>query len=150
MERFIRVTDENVADAGKVHSSSWQQSHRSFCSPEFVARHTPERQARFLLHEMEAGKQVYLLEADGEPVGVVSLCGNLIENLYIAPDKQNQGYGTKLLHFAIARCDGTPTLWILDNNDGARRLYERNGFKLTGTSKRLTDALCEMEMAHTP
>ncbi len=45
-------------------------------------------------------------------------------------------------------CEGVPTLWILDNNDGARRLYERNGFVLTGESKRLSDTLSEMEMIY--
>ena len=47
------------------------------------------------------------------PVGVVSVKECLIEDLYILPDKQKMGYGTKLLRFAIEQCTGIPTLWIL-------------------------------------
>ena len=131
MERIVPVTRENVDAAAAVHSSSWQESHRAFCTPEFVARHTPRCQKEYLCVEMAAGKAVWMLEADGNAVGLVSVYESLIENLYVLPEKQNQGYGTKLLHFAITKCKDTPTLWILNNNDGARRLYERNGFALT-------------------
>ena len=71
-----------------------------------------------------------LVEED--PVGIVSVTRGLIEDLYILPDKQNMGYGTKLLQYAIEQCTDTPTLWILENNTGAERLYSRRGFKKTG------------------
>ncbi|MBQ7784967.1 MAG: GNAT family N-acetyltransferase [Clostridia bacterium] len=148
MEKFTAVTGENVMSAASIHAISWQESHKSFCTPEFVAKHTPERQENYLRSEMEAGKRIWLLKADDVPVGIVSIRGNLIENLYVHPAYQRQGYGTKLLRFAMEQCEDAPTLWILNNNDGARRLYERNGFVLTGESKRLSDTLCEIEMAY--
>lgn len=148
MEKFTAVTGENVMSAASIHAISWQESHKSFCTPEFVAKHTPERQENYLRSEMEAGKRIWLLKADDVPVGIVSIRGNLIENLYVHPTYQRQGYGTKLLRFAMEQCEDAPTLWILNNNDGARRLYERNGFVLTGESKRLSDTLCEIEMAY--
>ena len=146
---FVPVSEENVALAAEVHSVSWRESHKSFCSEVFVAQHTSERQERYLRGEMTEGKRIWLLEDEGGAVGLVSVHGSLIENLYVAPEKQNQGYGTMLLHFAIDQCEETPMLWILDNNHGARRLYERNGFALTGRSKRLTDTLNEIEMKMT-
>ena len=51
------------------------------------------------------------------------------------PERQNLGYGTKLLQFAIEQCTDTPTLWILENNLRAKRLYERMGFSETGRRK---------------
>ncbi|MBR5288754.1 MAG: GNAT family N-acetyltransferase [Clostridia bacterium] len=147
MACFVAVTDENIEAAARIHAASWQESHRSFCTKEFVAQHTPERQKRYLQEESAAGKQIWLLQENGEYVGLVSVAGGLIENLYVHPVRQRQGYGTMLLRFATAKCKDTPTLWILDNNDGAKRLYERNGFVLTGKQNRLTDTLCEMEMA---
>ena len=143
---FVPVSEENVALAAAVHAASWQKSHKFFCSEEFVAQHTTERQERFLCGEMEAGKRIWLLKDKGGAVGLVSVHGSLIENLYVAPEKQKQGYGTMLLHFAIDQCVEMPTLWILSNNDGARKLYERQGFCLTGKKKQLTNVLYEMEM----
>lgn len=149
MECYLPVTEENIAAAALIHSASWQESHKSFCSPEFVKKHTPLRQEAYLRGEMETGKRIWMLEANGELVGIVSVWESLIENLYVHPARQNCGHGTRLLRFAMEQCVGTPTLWILDNNDGARRLYERNGFALTGRNNQLTDTLSEMEMAYT-
>ena len=138
------VTKDNISAAGLIHSLAWKQSH-GFCSPEFIAAHTPQRQMAYLEREMSAGKTVYML-TDGEPVGIVSVFGSLIENLYVLPEKQNRGYGSRLLDFAISRCGDRPCLWVLSSNEGAIRLYTRRGFKRTGTEKRLNESLAEIEM----
>jgi GNAT superfamily N-acetyltransferase len=80
-------------------------------------------------------------------VGVVSVKGSLIENLYILPEEQRKGYGTKLLFFAMEKCEGTPVLWILGNNSAAYSLYTKYGFKLTGKRNELSDTVYEIEMS---
>lgn len=142
---MVEVTEENLAQAGFIHSESWRESHRSFCPVEFVDRHSPEAQAEYLRREMAAGKQVWML-IDKFPVGIVSVHYSLIENLYVLPGQQRKGYGTRLLDYAIRQCKGKPSLWILDNNLDALRLYERKGFHLTGKKLKLTEQLFEMEM----
>ena len=57
--QFVEVTEQNIADAGCIHSESWKESHRSFCSAEFVEKHTPIAQAEYLRREMNAGKSVF-------------------------------------------------------------------------------------------
>ena len=57
------------------------------------------------------------------------MTNSLIEDLYVLPDMQNMGYGTKLLQYSIDQCADTPTLWILENNSNARRLYQRMGLE---------------------
>jgi len=84
---------------------------------------------------------------EDKPVGIVSVKGNLIEDLYILPDKQNMGYGTKLLQFAVDQCIGKPTLWILENNTNAKRFYLKLGFQETGRIKTVTDGLDEIELS---
>ncbi|MEQ2444135.1 GNAT family N-acetyltransferase [Pseudoflavonifractor sp. CLA-AP-H29] len=143
---FAEVSEADVSEAGYVHAESWKESHRGFCGAEFVARHTPAAQAEYLRREMAAGKRVYMLR-DPHPVGIVSVWGGLIENLYVLPKEQNRGYGTALLQYALARCRGTPTLWILNTNQGAYRLYTRNGFRETGNRKQLNERLSEIELA---
>ena len=94
---------------------------------------------------MANGSRVYML-IDGTPVGIVSVTGSLIEDLYVLPEKQNMGYGTALLQYAIGQCAGKPTLWILENNIGAARLYRRMGFRKTGKTNAITDELNEVEL----
>ena len=144
--KIIKVDEASIAEAGHVHSESWKESHRSFCSAEFVEKHTPAAQVDFLRREMNTGKTIYML-IDNYPVGIVSVYDSLIENLYVLPSEQRKGYGSQLLDYAIRHCSGTPCLWILNNNEGAYRLYTKNGFKETGNRKQLNDILYEMELS---
>ena len=143
--KITKVDEGNIADAGRIHSESWKESHRSFCSVEFVEKHTPAAQADYLRREMNTGKTIYML-IDNYPVGIVSVDGSIIENLYVLPFEQRKGYGSLLLDYAIRHCTGTPSLWILNNNEGAYRLYSMYGFQETGRRKQLNDQLYEIEM----
>lgn len=144
---IVPITEENLTAAAAVHAAAWQISHKSFCDPVFVAKHTPERQAEYLRQEAERGKALWLL-LDPEPIGLVSVGSDVIENLYVLPEKQGQGYGTALLRFAISKCRKTPTLWVLSNNSNAYNWYRRCGFIPTGVEKPLSDALCERELIY--
>ena len=143
--RIIQVDHTTIRQAAAVHSISWKASHRAFCTPEFIEKHTPEQQLEYLQNKMNGGAAVYLL-ADEKPVGIVSVTGSLIEDLYVLPEMQNRGYGTRLLQFAISLCTGVPVLWILENNTGAARLYRRMGFRETGRRNSITNELDEIEM----
>ena len=143
---IVPVDETNLLEAAIVHAISWRESHRSFCSGAFVEQHTPERQREYLREKMAAGSRLYLL-IEEEPVGIVSVTGSLIEDLYVLPDKQNRGYGTRLLRYAMETCTGTPTLWILENNVNAERLYRRMGFRPTGRVHSVPNGLDELEFA---
>ncbi len=139
------VTQSDMMQAAVIHSESWIESHKGICSPEFLAIHTPERQKGYLESEVAKGARLYML-IEEKPVGIVSIQGGLIANLYVLPGEQNKGYGTQLLAFAVENCTESPSLWILNTNDGARRLYERNGFKPTGNIVQHTGGVCELEL----
>ena len=140
------VCDANIRQAAEVHAISWRESHRDICSEEFIAVHTTERQIEYLKSQMKKGAAIYLLSDAGKPVGIVSIRDDVVGDLYVLPDQQGRGYGTQLLRFAIEKCVGTPTLWVLNQNQRAIRLYERNGFRLTGERKELSETLSELQM----
>ena len=143
---IIAVDNTNLLQAAVVHSVSWKESHRSFCSSDFIEMHSPQRQEEYLRHKMANGSKLYML-VEEQPIGIVSVTGCLIEDLYILPDKQNMGFGTKLLRYAMAQCKGIPTLWILENNEDAMRLYRRTGFRPTGKRNSITHGLDEIEFS---
>ena len=145
---IISVDQANLLQAATIHSVSWKESHRSFCTDDFIELHTPDRQREYLNSKMNNGARIYML-VEEEPIGIVSVTHGLIEDLYVLPDMQNMGYGTKLLQYAIEQCTDTPTLWILENNTGAERLYRRMGFKKTGRTNLITVGLNEIEFALT-
>ncbi len=142
---IIPVDQTNLSVAAAVHSRAWQASHRAFCAPDFIEKHTPERQRETLRKKMNGGAELWML-VDEKPVGIVSVTGSLIEDLYVLPEMQNRGCGTELLRFAISRCTDLPVLWILENNTGAERLYRRMGFEETGRRKSVSGGLDEIEL----
>ena len=143
---IISVDVTNLLQAATIHSISWKESHRAFCTPDFIESHTPDRQREYLSSKMNSGTRLYML-VEEKPLGIVSVTHSLIEDLYVLPDMQNMGYGTKLLQYAIDQCTDTPTLWILENNIKAERLYRRMGFKKTGRKNSITGGLDEIEFA---
>lgn len=145
-KKIVPVNENLISAAAVIHSLSWKESHRSFCTPEFTELHSPEHQLEYIKEKIRNGSSFYML-IDSEPVGIVSITGDLIEDLYVLPDRQNRGYGTELLRYAIGLCKGAPSLWILENNDRARRLYLREGFRETGRRNAITEGLDEIEFS---
>ena len=94
---------------------------------------------------MRNGKQLYMLIKE-VPVGIVSIKGSLIENLYVVPSEQHKGYGSELLLFAMKQCKGSPRLWVLNNNEKAQSFYCHHHFHMTGNRHRLSEQLSEWEM----
>ena len=94
-----------------------------------------------------AGGSRFFMLTEERPSGIVSVKGNLIEDLYVLPEFQSRGFGTLLLRYAVAQCTGIPTLWILENNHRAGKLYLREGFRKTGRRNTVTNGLDEIEYA---
>lgn len=142
---ITEVNESNISIAGKIHSESWRESHKSFCSAKFIEKHTPAAQTDYLRTEIKTGKKVYMLTDDIQ-IGIVSVFKNVIENLYILPAYHKKGYGKKLLDHAISLCNDTPKLWVLNVNKNALAFYSKNGFKDTGNKKHLLTGIYEIEM----
>lgn len=144
---FQLVTEANIRVAAEIHAESWRESHKSFCSPAFIKAHTTETQIEYIRKELSQSKVFYLLYLDS-PKGIVSLKGNLIENLYVHPSEQRKGYGTQLLRYVEGLCSDRPTLWVLSNNQSAISFYHQEGYEFTGNRRELRSDLAELEMRH--
>lgn len=59
--------------------------------------------------------------------------------IYVHPDQVGRGVGRALLTESVARCSaaghGRLLLWVLKENDRARRFYERAGFRADGAEE---------------
>ena len=72
---------------------------------------------------------VWVAEVDGRVVGFFSLDGEKLEHLYVHPRWHDQGIGTALLLKARALAPLRLELYTFARNEGARRFYERHGFR---------------------
>jgi GNAT superfamily N-acetyltransferase len=107
----------------------------------------PEEHLPLLAGIIERHEEVWLAEEDSRPLGFLAIersqrdGWDVLEKLYVDPSAQNQGVGAALLEHAKAlRPDGF-VLWVFQKNTGARRFYERHGFRLV----KLTDGADNME-----
>jgi GNAT superfamily N-acetyltransferase len=62
-------------------------------------------------------------------IALIALRKDWIEQLYVLPGAQGQGFGTKLLEVAKGAFDRLQ-LWTFQRNAAARRFYEARGFVL--------------------
>lgn len=79
------------------------------------------------------GGGVYVAVVADAVVGMSALSDDgavrWIDHLYLHPDAVNQGIGTALLHHALTLLAPPVHLYTFQANTGARRFYERFGFR---------------------
>ncbi|MCU1378218.1 MAG: GCN5-related N-acetyltransferase [Acidimicrobiales bacterium] len=93
---------------------------------------------------------MFFVERDGTPVGLAGghPSDDDIElvSMWVAPDARGLGGGDALVQAVLAWAGDAPVrLYVVEGNERARRLYERNGFRPTGeTSVRERDGVVEL------
>jgi GNAT superfamily N-acetyltransferase len=83
----------------------------------------------------EEGVRPYLVEEDGETIGVLTVGDDELYALYVHPNWWGSGAGQLLMDRALellAETCEVATLTVLTGNARARRFYERNGWELAG------------------
>ncbi|MDQ0576539.1 GNAT family N-acetyltransferase [Agromyces albus] len=85
---------------------------------------------------------VFVLESDGSDVGAVYLGmrdgDTWLELIEVAPSRQGEGIGTAALGWVVeesAKTDRGTLLQVHKVNEGAKRLYEREGFAEVGMTE---------------
>jgi len=74
-------------------------------------------------------------------VGFAGISGDELTHLYVDLTDQKRGVGSSLLEHVKGLRPKRLELWVFQKNEGARRFYERHGFRLV----RLTDGAGNME-----
>lgn len=90
--------------------------------------HTPAEDLAFIRGIVLPRQQVTVAEVDKAIVGFIAVSGDWVEQLYLDPDWTGQGIGSRLLTQATAALP-VVKLHCFQSNTGARRFYERHGFR---------------------
>ena len=126
---------------------------RSELMPFVPMVHTP-REVRDWVHDVliQSG-DVFVAVEEGVVVAVLAVSGSnaesWIEQLYVLPGRTNKGIGTQLLVLAHGILVPPIKLFTFQANTGARRFYERHGYKAikltdgSGNEERCPDVLYE-------
>ncbi len=90
--------------------------------------HTPAEDLAFIRDIVLPRQQVTVAEAGKEIVGFIAVSDDWVEQLYLDPAWTGQGIGSRLLMDASAALP-VVKLHCFQANTGARRFYERHGFR---------------------
>lgn len=85
--------------------------------------------------------KLWVAEEAGQVVGFAGISGDELTHLYVDLPDQKRGVGSSLLEHVKGLRPKRLELWVFQKNEGARRFYERHGFRLV----RLTDGAGNME-----
>jgi putative acetyltransferase len=127
-----RLLLAEMEEAARVHRASFDER-----PPWLAGLYTPEGTAQYFRERVFAEGQVWRTIESGRIVGIVAFTLDWINQLYVLPEAQGRGIGSRLLSIARADTDRV-RLWTFQRNDRARRFYEAKGFiavKLTDGSE---------------
>ena len=120
------------ADERDALHALWERSVRAshdFISDDEVASLSP------LVAEILASDALewwVLAEIDGAPLGFMGMTGDAIEALFLEPTARGAGGGRALVEHAQRLRGGALTVEVNEENEPARRFYERMGFVVVG------------------
>jgi ribosomal protein S18 acetylase RimI-like enzyme len=83
-------------------------------------------------------------------VGFVATSGARLDQLFVEPEYQGRGIGTRLLTTALARMPPSVTLTVFADNGPARRFYQRHGFRKVGQFLNETENAIELTYERGP
>ena len=107
--------------ASRVKAFPWMRPHQI---------HTPAEDRAFFAGVLARECEVWLAEREGRIAGLFCLQGEIVAQLFVAPEAQGSGVGSALLDLAKQRSPGGLRLFTFQRNAPARGFYERRGFRL--------------------
>jgi GNAT superfamily N-acetyltransferase len=103
----------------------------SFAGLTFLPKlHTDEETRRWIRSVVLEEWEVWVAETSGGIVGFAALSDDTLQLLYVHPKAQGRRHGARLLAKAKERRPEGFGLWVFQQNEGARRFYDRHGFRL--------------------
>ncbi|MEU3885673.1 GNAT family N-acetyltransferase [Streptomyces sp. NPDC029041] len=154
--RSPQIREMTLADCDRVaeiRTGGWRSAYRGLIPQSYLDGLSVEEDAeRRRAHLSRGDGRVVNLVAEGSGGELVGWAchgpyreGEVLTEeaelyaLYVHPDHVGRGAGRALLAESVARCSaaghGRLLLWVLKENDRARRFYERAGFGADGAEE---------------
>jgi GNAT superfamily N-acetyltransferase len=121
----VAVRPGEPRDAGEI--AEVHLAARREAMPWLPVVHSDDETFAWVAEYVLPRREVWVAEAAGRVVGVASLEGESLEQLYILPDYQGKGVGSALFAKAKERRPNGLEFYVFQRNVRAREFYERRG-----------------------
>ncbi len=149
---IVEMNDKNIMDAAECICTSWKFVHAKYFSEDYVNLYAPERIAAILKKDDSTDKITFLAYDKNTIIGVATIdkikCE--ISNLYVMPERQRQGIGTKLMEFAIKQMTSISRVYVtvLSVNEIGLSFFEKHTYEFTGEQRTLKNGLLELRYVY--
>ena len=152
MELKGSKTEKNLMDAAECICASWKSSHAQFFPEEQINAYTAERVAHILKKDDSPDKITFIAFDKNTVIGVVTIDKIKCEmsNIYVAPDRQRHGIGTKLMEFAVKQMTSINRVYVtvLSVNEVGLSFFEKHTFEFTGEQRTLKNGMLELKYVY--
>jgi len=122
------IRGANAADAVAV-ADLWLASFKATYA--FPMAHSDDDVRGWVREELLSRAETFVaVEPDGTVVGLMSLEGDDLDQLYVHPDHFGRGIGSRFVELAKERRPSGLGLYTFQVNERARAFYERHGFRV--------------------
>ena len=146
MDIIIRKmeTDDEIKGKAYVHWKSWHESYSGIVDPAYLKKLTLEQCEQIAYQWPE---NILVAKDRIQVVGFLGCgenrelaeCGEIFA-LYVLPEYQNKGIGSRLMQSGMEKLKKYPErcLWVLEDNQNAIRFYKKFGFSPDGAKRQIT------------
>jgi ribosomal protein S18 acetylase RimI-like enzyme len=143
VEPVVRdATPDDAPDIAHMHVESWRVAYAHIIPASALALlSVPGRAEGWAqaLRDPAPGQWTLVAARGGEIVGFATggpdraaepTAASELYGLYVAPAVWEAGVGTRLMKAGLARLERPAVVWVLEENDRARRFYEARGWRV--------------------
>ena len=149
---IVEMNDKNITEAAECYVSSWKSAHSAYFTEEYLENFNVEKTTAILKKDDDAERITYIAYDKNNVVGFVTIDKNRFEmtHLYVRPDKQRQGIGTKLMEFAVKQMTSISRVYatVLSINQPGLAFFEKYSFEFTGEQRTLKNGLLELKYVY--
>jgi ribosomal protein S18 acetylase RimI-like enzyme len=121
-----RARPQDAGEVAEVHLRSRRAAEKAGLIPPSV--HTDDEIRLWVTEHLMKACDVWIALSGRKTVAMMALEGDLLDQLYVIPDRQSRGVGTTMLKLAkVLRPSGLRLFTFLSNTP-ARRFYEAHNF----------------------
>jgi len=161
-----KVLPENAYEYAALHIACWRDAYKGIISDEYLENMSSQldqlvERCRQTINEPDGCEYLYAVYGS-EMIGRLVFSGSRDEDkpdagevhaIYLLADYWGKGYGKQMMDFAVSalRHAGFREIivWVLEENNRARRFYEKYGFVYDGTRKEIDIGETLVEIRYT-
>lgn len=145
---IVEMTDKNLADVAECYVQSWKSVYAGLYDSDYVAAFGVEKTTNFLKRDRNLERITFIAYDKGNAIGFITIDKDKcdIPRLYVAPEKQRQGLGSKLVEFGIKQLSSISRVYVslLAANVAAVGFFEKYGFEFTGEQRVAKSGMLEL------